>query len=318
MNHNIHPVKDQDRTNRKSLLAGFTLLEMLMAVAITSVITLALYAIFAQTQRAFRAGIAQVDILESGRAASEIIDTDIRQIVPNPLETELGRTAMDQSANFRLYPYNFWIDNFSPFSRVGSLSEGTSVFTFLQNVLFFHRRNDEVSVIGYYNLPLPIAWAGGRKPPQVTPVSTLYRFSWSLNIAELNQVTMQVIMANFLAGPLAWQQNPTNTYQFQEIVRGVVHMRWSPFTAQGIWWQNDRENPMIVRSRGGSSLSGLTAGGSELPAQLEYELMLLEDEVLAQYVILAESNTQQAQAFLAKHLQEIHIFRKRIPTALFQ
>lgn len=299
--------------------SGFSLLEMLMAVTITTVITIALYAIFDQTQRAFRAGLAQVDVLEAGRATSEIIDSDIRRIVPNPLEYNSGRQQMDTSQGFRNYPFNFWIDDYAPVSYLGgSLSQGTGVLTALQNVFFFHQRNDELTAIGYYNLPLQIDWAGGSKPPRITPVSTLYRYSATVKISTLNEAVFTRLLNNFLRGPLVWEQNPTTEYQFQEIVRGVVHNRWSPFGGNGEWWQLVRD-PLIRRNpTGRTPLIGMTAGGNVIPAQLEYELMILEDEILQQYIILAESNSLQARNFLEEHLQEIHFFRKRISTALFQ
>ena len=298
-------------------ISGFSLLEMLMAVTITTFITISLYAIFDQTQRAFRSGLAQVDVLESGRAASEILDYDIRQIVPNPLEFRSGRMALDNSANFRGYPFNFWVDNRSTFGSLGgSLLSGNSITTAHQNVIFFHRNNDELTAVGYFNVPIALNWAG-RRPPRAPVISTLYRFSATRKLSALNEEVFERILQAFLAGPIAWQKNPTRDYQYQEIISGVVQMRWSPFAPNGEWWQFI-DDPLVRRSGGGSFLSGLTAGGNVIPAQVEYELMVLEEETLKQYVILGEANALQARDFLGEHVQNIHYFRKRIPTALFQ
>lgn len=302
---------------KSSSISGFSLLEMLMAVTITTFITISLYAIFDQTQKAFRSGLAQVDVLEAGRAASEILDADIRQIVPNPLEFRSGRVSIDNNESFRAYPFNFWVDNRSTFGALGgSVLSGNSITTAHQNVLFFHRKNDELTAVGYFNVPIALNW-GGRRPPRAPVISTLYRFSATRKLSALNEQVFQNILQAFLAGPIAWQQNPTRDYQYQEILSGVVQMRWSPFAPNGEWWQFV-EDPLVRRAGGSSFLSGLTAGGNVVPAQVEYELMVLEEETLKQYIILGEANAIQARDFLGEHVQHIHYFRKRIPTALFQ
>ena len=62
---------------------AFTLLEILVAVALLSFILLGLFAMFNQTQRAFRLGMTQSDILEAGRAVTEMLPRELEQTAPS-------------------------------------------------------------------------------------------------------------------------------------------------------------------------------------------------------------------------------------------
>src|SRR5690349_3759533 len=65
---------------KPGLQSAFSLIELLTAVSIMMVIIYALYSMFNQTQKALRANITQVDVLESGRAASEMIGRELEQL----------------------------------------------------------------------------------------------------------------------------------------------------------------------------------------------------------------------------------------------
>src|SRR5215831_14276279 len=59
---------------------AFSLVELMTAVAIMVIIIFALYSMFNQTQKALRANVTQVDVLESGRAAAEMLGREIEQM----------------------------------------------------------------------------------------------------------------------------------------------------------------------------------------------------------------------------------------------
>ncbi len=59
---------------------AFTLLELLVAVSVMTLIIYALYALFNQTQMALRKNAAQVDVNEGGRAAMEMIVRELSQM----------------------------------------------------------------------------------------------------------------------------------------------------------------------------------------------------------------------------------------------
>src|SRR5688572_7407791 len=74
---------------------AFSLIEILVAVTLLSVITIGLLAMFYQTQKAFRIGTSQVDVLESGRAAMQLICRDLQQ---------MHTSTMDNVTNFYAEP----------------------------------------------------------------------------------------------------------------------------------------------------------------------------------------------------------------------
>src|SRR5688572_31806835 len=76
---------------------AFSLIEIMVAVTLLSVITLGLLAMFYQTQRAFRVGTSQVDVLENGRAALQLICRDLQQ---------MHVSNMDSVTNFYVEPAN--------------------------------------------------------------------------------------------------------------------------------------------------------------------------------------------------------------------
>lgn len=65
---------------------AFSLVELLVAVALMTVIIVGLYSMFNETQKALRTNVSQVDVLEAGRSAIELIVQDIQQAeAPGPL-----------------------------------------------------------------------------------------------------------------------------------------------------------------------------------------------------------------------------------------
>src|ERR1035437_3272788 len=61
---------------------AFTLVEILVTMALLSFIVVGLFAALNQVQRAFRSGMAQVDRLEAGRAVTEMLPRELEQITP--------------------------------------------------------------------------------------------------------------------------------------------------------------------------------------------------------------------------------------------
>lgn len=94
-------------------LAGpraFSLVELLVSVGLLSIVILALYAMFDQTQRALRGSVGQVDVLEGSRSAMDSVRRDLEQarpagVVDGPhLVTRVSAAPsliLDQSALFQ-------------------------------------------------------------------------------------------------------------------------------------------------------------------------------------------------------------------------
>ena len=65
---------------RASRRRAFTILELLVAVSVMTLVIYVLYALFNQTQMALRKNAAQVDVNEGGRAAMEMIVRELSQM----------------------------------------------------------------------------------------------------------------------------------------------------------------------------------------------------------------------------------------------
>ena len=63
---------------------ALTLLEMMVAMSLLLVIVVGLYAMFDQTQRAFRGSLTQSDVLEAQRASMYIMSLELEQCRPLP------------------------------------------------------------------------------------------------------------------------------------------------------------------------------------------------------------------------------------------
>ncbi|HON07875.1 MAG TPA: prepilin-type N-terminal cleavage/methylation domain-containing protein, partial [Verrucomicrobiota bacterium] len=61
------------------LRQAMTLMELLVAMGILSIIVVGLLAMFQQTQRALRASATQTDVLETGRAVMDLMVREIQQ-----------------------------------------------------------------------------------------------------------------------------------------------------------------------------------------------------------------------------------------------
>ena len=65
---------------RASRRRAFTILELLVAVSVMTLVIYVLYALFNQTQLALRKNASQVDGKEGGRAAMEMIVRELSQM----------------------------------------------------------------------------------------------------------------------------------------------------------------------------------------------------------------------------------------------
>jgi len=72
---------------RPSLRRAFSLIEIMMVVALLTLIMVALMSVFSSTQTAFRASITQTDVLEGSRAAMDLLTSDLRQMAPPVVTT---------------------------------------------------------------------------------------------------------------------------------------------------------------------------------------------------------------------------------------
>ena len=253
---------------------GFSLIEILVAVALLVVIMLGLLAMFYQTQRAFRQGLTQVDVLENGRTAMQLIIRELQGLSPSRVA---GTT-------------NLLAENISNGSttRTQSLPAGETRANILHDIIFLTRENDEWRAIAY------------RVDNADLGVGTLYR------------LVTNAIPDTFNPDPEIYGLSGTamntglNNPGFHAVIDGVVHLRLLAFDLNGIPINGFSSN-QEVRAVGGNYVFM----NGNLPAYLDVELGILEPRALAQF--RARTNDfAKAGAYLEKHADKVHLFKQRI------
>ncbi len=185
------------RDTYSTFRGGFSLIELMVAVALLSVIIVGLLAMFYQVQRAFRIGAGQSDVLESGRAAMQMMRLELQEIAAS------GDPNMINFAWRQTPQTTVW--------QQGSPNVGITRMNELNDFAFLRRQND--------------LWTGTAYRLDTNSIaSTLYRLvetTPATNVFGLNNV--------FGYAPLG---NPTN--RFARIIDGVVHLRIIPYDANGL------------------------------------------------------------------------------------
>jgi len=78
---------------------GFSLLELMIAVGLPTVIIIALYAMFDQTQKAFRQSLNQADLSEGGRSALDLMVRNLERAASPQVDDALHLVLRPASAN---------------------------------------------------------------------------------------------------------------------------------------------------------------------------------------------------------------------------
>lgn len=129
--------------------AGFSLVEIMVVIAMLGVIVLGLFSVFNQTQRALKSNNAQVDVMEAGRNAFDLITREIEQAVAPGIEhTNIYELAYfypriqyrNPSANPPVTPEWFPM----------GLNDGTVRTNILHEIFFLGRSNNWLTANGFF------------------------------------------------------------------------------------------------------------------------------------------------------------------------
>jgi type II secretory pathway pseudopilin PulG len=317
--------------------AAFSLIEIMVTIALLSFIVLGLLAMFNQTQRAFRSSMTQVDVLEAGRAVTEMVARDMEQMVPGQLGYYVTNGALIVSTNFfaELSPNFPPIASLPPNIQPPLLLQGlpgtggagtqecrTNVF---QDVFFLAKQNLDYMGIGYQVRP----------EYQNGIVGSLYRFSTN------RTKTLAGLLSGEFRQSLAinWAPNANTTpANMSRIADGVVHFRVVAYDTNGFPFDfNNSYTNAMFRTNGIVQTAGPGSGyatmrnsritrpsavmpdhysyyffSNAVPAYLELEVGFLEPHILDRLRGLNGNQAAQYQ-YLSNHVANVHLFRRRIP-----
>jgi type II secretory pathway pseudopilin PulG len=291
---------------------AFTLVEILVVLALLSLIVFALMAVFAATQRAFRASLTQTDTLESGRAVMDLIAGDLEAMTPSggPNFTSVGvngfftgSSPINFSCNLKTYPALTFPPSPLYQPLIGSPS-GAQRANLLEDIFILSKGNiNGVSswiATGYLvttNLP------DGTLYP-------LYRFYMTTNAAS-GFAGQYGLYTNFI-----WGQY-TNSSQWSHLMNGVVNLTARTYDTNGVWLTNGfysftNRTPFIPNATFIGSGLGETSCffvSNAVPASVSFVLGTLEDHVLRHAEGLSGANQSN---YLANAAGQVHIFTRRV------
>jgi len=301
---------------------GFSLIEILVVVALLSVIILGLVAMFHQTQKALLSTTTQVDILESGRAAADLVVRDFEQMTPS---------QMQNCTNF--------YSGFAPaFLLEQNLADASELRTNrLEEVFFLTHNNLQWQGVGYFvDTSTPPLNRGDTYVDTVQQfgIGSLYRYEtnsvgpyviktpFPVTPAGLlgDYLSMRTLDKNMLLNPppsAAWPVPPAQPIRVRKIVDGVVHFRVRAFDTQGRLLPTAGApipQNTIVYTNSLSEDCFYTFTSNAMPAYVELELGVLQNRTLERLKTFSDNiDPKAARKFLAAHAAQVQLFRQRIP-----
>jgi len=274
---------------------AFTVVELMVAVSIMTLIVLALYGMFDQVQKALRGNVAQVDVLEGGRAAMELMTREMEQIqagnVPDRTNLYVG---LGRDANLGQWQLPV---------RQELLDVNEYRTNVLQEVYFLSHFNRQWTGTGYRVLASNLKSQAFNQFALIG-VGTLARYSTNIHDSDLAR-------SNLFG--LVMDPRPVNLANYQRLVDGVVHFRVRAYDGRGLPLTYLTNNyvgvNMLNDNNTGETQYTFTNVGA--PAYLELEMGVLEPHVLER--LKSFPTLAAATNFLAKQTGKIHLFHQRVP-----
>jgi len=269
----------------RRMAAAFSLIEIIVVVGLLSLITLGLFAMFSQTQRVFRMGLTQVDVLEGGRIVTEMLTRDVQQM----------------RASYRPWPggVNFYAE-LAPQTSVHPLLQtlpglpATKRTNLLEDVYFLTRENQTWTGIGYVVRPI------------TNGVGTLYRFMGSSSAAQ----TPDTLFNRFYA-------TPVGSTNMSRVLDGVVHFKVRAYNPAGQWITSPinsgptANSDVLYSSFAFGEIGRYNFWSNALPASVEIEIGILENRALRRAESIQDDATRRR--YLEDQAGKVHIFRLRVP-----
>lgn len=308
---------------------AFSLVELLVSVGLLSIVILALYAMFDQTQRALRGSVGQVDVLEGARSAIDLVRRDLEQARPaGVLDGPHFVTRVSAAPSLVL--------------------NQTSLFQERQPVLqeFFGIRSvadRQWSAFGYF-----IADESDPTLRTRPPIGTLYRYE---DRGPGQRIPGEAILTNsairfIVRGPTALATLEEHVLartgagagigsiipyrtNASRVLDGVLNFKVTAFDSVGrpfnIFYPtnqlpvrpaNGTVPPVGLRHLSGGLVTEASFTGPYMPAYVEVEVDALEPRLLDQYRALPD-NPAIRNRYITNNLARVQSFRQRIPLRSF-
>lgn len=281
--------------------AAFSLIEILVVVGLLSVIILGLLLMFNQTQRAFRTGLTQVDVLEGGRAATELIARELSQMSPA----------------YRSNGVNFFalIPPVEPLAQrlPGVAADGQWRTNPLQEIFFLTRENQTWNGIGY------------RVSDVNAGMGTLYRYAVSNRFpfgTTFQTLDPAVLFTNYNLQTL-------DIANMSPVLGGVVTFKVRAYNTNGFWitgnlkpdasntdirwYQPNSPPPRSQDSWVPGEVGYYRFEYDAVPAFVEFELGVLEERTRQRVESLPATPASIRRNYLADQASKVHVFRLRVP-----
>jgi type II secretory pathway pseudopilin PulG len=298
----IFPPNLNFETPRVRRRTAFTLIEILVAMVLMTLIVLALMAVFNSTQTAFRAGLTQSDVLESGRATMNLIRSDLETMTPSD-----GYGIINGVGSTNIWAMNFYVaetnyPSLSPLYQTlaGSSQQRTNI---LDNFFFLSRGNVNGSD----------SWIGtGYTVVTNSPdgsLYSLYRFTTNYPVMTVNPAWL--FYNNSLSNFSSFLQSPAN--YGSHLMDGVVDFQVRAFNSQGAWINVNTNNIFATNYDATGEVGLYSFYSNAVPASVEIEMGVVEDKTLQHAESLESAGGAAVTSYLAQHAGQVHIFRQRVP-----
>jgi len=306
---------------------AFTLVEILVTVALLAFITLGLFAALDQVQRAFRSGMSQVDRLEAGRAVTELLPRELEQATPCD--------ANAVTFSVQIIPNSAPLTQSLPgLSPTGSAQVRTNL---LEDCFILTRQNQTWVGIGYCvrtNDANGRLWLPESGPGQLG-VGSVYRYTSSLSV--LNPATGLAQNPGVLFSNFVYCAQPGSAAISNRICDGVIHFYLTAYATNGfpIVLGNSfgtnvacfRPDPFSISPRYSvvhparadpnfnypGNLAALYFWSNAVPAAVGMELGLLEQPAWERYNSIPVPAARLAYLQRPDISSRVHLFRQRIP-----
>jgi hypothetical protein len=261
--------------------AGLSLIEIMVAVMLLTLIMLGLFSAFYQTQRAFRLSASQTDVLEGSRATIGLLSRELQ---------ELTASRQVDGVNLLVMTSKTIPNTINKLPLLG----GEFLTNRLSTLFFLTRTGDTWTGVGYFTVELGQG------------VGTLYRFTMT---NDLNRRDFRLGSLLDAYGAVTYESNTVG-----RVAEGIVHLSLRAFNTNGIEYIPGGApftNNIAVWDDVPSA--GLAFTNQMLPAFLELELGMVDPQVYRQYKAINDANSAAAAIFLQNQAGKVYLFRQRIP-----